>query len=73
VSGQLQRWGHLSTRKTLAEADFGLSFSVVAGPRLNADAFAVGSGDGPDELSSFYFVVVWQSRRLGGHSDVAVM
>jgi hypothetical protein len=49
----------LSTRKTLAEADFGRSFSVVAGPRLNADAFILGSRDGPDELYSFYFVVVW--------------
>ena len=26
-----------------------------------------------DELSSFYLVFVWWSRRLGGHSGVAVM
>ena len=50
---------HLSTRKTLVEADFGQSFGVAAGPRLNTDAFTVSSSDGPNEMSSFYLVVVW--------------
>jgi hypothetical protein len=55
----------------------GRPFSVVAESRLH-----VSPRDSPfycrfqrwsDELSSFYLVFVWGSRRLGGHSDVAVM
>ena len=64
--------------KNLRESDLGAA--VQCGSRIETarvrprhSPFTAGSSDGPDELSSFYFGVVWWSGRLGGHSDVAVM
>ena len=55
----------------------GVPFSVVAESRLRVSTrhspFYCRFQRWSDELSSFYFVFVWWSRRLGGHSHVAVM
>jgi hypothetical protein len=55
----------------------GVPFSVVAESRLRVSSrhspFYCRFQRWSDELSSFYLVFVWWSRRLGGHSDVAVM
>jgi hypothetical protein len=55
----------------------GVPFSVVAESRLRVSTrrspFYCRFQRWSDELSSFYLVFVWWSRRLGGHSDVAVM
>jgi TIR domain len=55
----------------------GVPFSVVAESRLGVSPrrspFYCRFQRWSDELSSFYLVFVWWSRRLGGHSHVAVM
>ena len=55
----------------------GVPFSVVAESRLRVSTrhspFYGRFQRWSDELSSFYLVFVWWSRRLGGHSHVAVM
>jgi hypothetical protein len=67
----------VSIRKTSGESDLGVPFSVVAESRLRVSTrhspFYCRFQRWSDELSSFYLVFVWWSRRLGGHSHVAVM
>ena len=58
-------------RKPASPASQGVS--EASRPPEDVVPFCCGSSDGPDELSSFYFVVVRQSRRLGSHADVTVM
>ena len=65
----------LSTRKTSGKADSGAAVQcgrrteTARKPREQRLTAFLSSR----ELSSFHFGVVWRSRRLGGHSHVAVM
>ena len=76
VNGVAARYRR-STRKTSGESDLGVPFSVVAESRLRVSPrhspFYCRFQRWSDDLSSFYLVFVWWSRRLGGHSDVAMM